>query len=151
MSADDLASLRAYWSFYEQHASAIYDRVRRVADALPERDRVSRALALAEPPEQDRRNRLLRDAILENRWDAYLEDLRRRGERFATAGVPHRVWLDLLATLREAVGRELAEYVDRDGARRPVADLARKGMTRLFDLMTETLTEAYVAVKVRMS
>jgi two-component system cell cycle sensor histidine kinase/response regulator CckA len=146
LDSDDHAALQEYWRFYEPHSASISRDVRRIAAALPEWKAILTSQSSEQLLEEDQRTLgLQRDAIVEDRWEPYLESLRATGTRYAEAGVSYSAWFDLYAVFRDAIRRQVFERADV-----PRPTTAEHGMHRLLDITVQQIGEAYLAEKERV-
>lgn len=141
----DAEALRAYWSVYEPAASAISDEVRDACLEIEDFAEIIRAMPDDVRAQQDARSvALQRAAILEGRWDAYLEDLTAQGVGYAKMGVSFGAWFDVIAAFRDLLRARLTELAKHDLER---AALAAEGMHRLLDVAMATIGQAYLQAK----
>lgn len=140
-------ALRALWSFYEPRCpeimKVVYTSVLRHGEWRAVYGEVS---TFAET--QREVLGLLRQAILGDRWEPYLEYLRGRGRAFATQGISHASWLELVGVYRDALRGEAERFVDTSPeANRLVARQIHRGISFLLDAIRRTLAEAYISTK----
>ena len=102
LSSDERDALQEYWRFYEPRSQLISKDVRRRAADLPEWMPILASASSETSAEEERRtHQLQRNAIVEDRWEPYLEDLRMQGIHYAQAGVSYSAWFDLIRVFRD--------------------------------------------------
>lgn len=143
--AHDRESLRAYWAFYDGVSEAISEELRVACLEMPAFAEIVRAMSPEQHRQQDARSKALqREALMEDRWGPYLEELSVQGAVYAKMGVGFAAWFDVLALFRELVRRRLLEVARVDAAR---ATLIADGMNRLLDVAMASIGAAYLATK----
>ena len=150
LSAEDKASMREFWRFYEPRRASIAAEIQAAADRLPESSSVLSALAPASPHHDEESYDLLRRAVLDDEWEPCLASLQALAERYAAAGIRHSAWFDLLRTCRGVVRGQLRALLEQE----PRCDFASalvisQGMNQLLDVAAERIAEAYLAANQR--
>ncbi|MBA3463587.1 MAG: EAL domain-containing protein [Deltaproteobacteria bacterium] len=143
LNPEDREALQEYWRFYEPRSAVISKDVRRRAADLPEWKPILETLSSDQIDERERRSQQLqRNAIVEDRWDPYLEDLRAQGIQYAEAGVSYSGWFDLIRLFRDSTRQLMATE-----RHLPKATTAEHGMYRMLDIAVQSIGEAYLATK----
>ena len=93
---------------------------------------------------------LQRQAVFHGAWDPYLASMRRRGARYARAGLSYSVWFELVRVYRDAIGSLLNAFLQEDppGRLAQVLTMSR-GMNALANLTTEQIAAGYLDEKQR--
>ncbi|MGE5186615.1 MAG: STAS domain-containing protein [Acidobacteriota bacterium] len=143
LTGADKEALLAYWRFYEPIAAQISSELRESLRELPEWSALMRAMTPAQIADNDRKSLALqRQAIVDNNWAPYLQELSTQGAQYARMGISFLAWYDIIAIYREAIRRRIVANLGDS----PVAQIA-DGMTRFIDIAMGHLGEAYLATK----
>src|SRR5207248_1406537 len=89
-------------------------------------------------------------AILEDRWEPYLEVLHAQGEHYALAGTSYGAWLELLGDYRDLMRDDLRGFLQEDPRNSAAMFEIARGMNRFVDLITAQIGDAYLAAKQRV-
>jgi anti-anti-sigma regulatory factor len=144
-TADELAALRAYWTFYEANHAVIQADVLAMIEKLPSWGPLMRSLNPDQRSEQEKRSFAnQRAALLEGNWQPYLLQLQNEGGQYAKSGVKFAAWFELIAAFRGAVRHRLLELAREDLKR---ATLVGDGMNAMLDFAMAALGEAYLDTK----
>jgi rsbT co-antagonist protein RsbR len=146
LDAKSREALREFWKFYEPIASEISAELRERSLQLPAFAPIIRATPQAMADAQSRKSMdLQRAAILDDRWQAYLDDLTEQGMGFAKMGIDFPAWFQLLGQYRDTLRRRIvAAHGPHDlGRAQQIAD----GMNLLLDIAMGSLGEAYLLAK----
>ena len=145
-SPEEQAAFREYWEFYTSRRPAISAYGKEELKKVPE----LAALIASIPPEQMEKqeaqsHEMQRAALMDGRWDAWLERQRAQGATYAQAGLSFGAWFQVLRLFREGVRREL-QPSNLDAAK-----LLRisHAMDRYVDMGMEIIGVAYLDTKER--
>jgi rsbT co-antagonist protein RsbR len=141
----DAAALRLFWTAYEEHYDEIHERIMSFAKQHPLWGEVVAAMDLRVQQQRDARSRqLMREAIVEGKWDPYMQDLVEQGRAYARQGISFSGWFQLASVFRTCVRPCLFDTF-RDSEAKLLQ--AMTGMNDLLDLAMSTIGETYLAEK----
>jgi rsbT co-antagonist protein RsbR len=141
---EELAAMREFWALYEPHALGVDEQLRKACEDIAEFAPIMRAMTVEQMAEQNQRSRALQGgAILEGKWEPYLNDLRAQGKHYARTGISFSAWFEVVSAFRQVVQSRMA--APRENA--PRVAMATMGMNRLLDLAMAEIGEAYVETK----
>jgi rsbT co-antagonist protein RsbR len=145
---DDQESLELFWSVYDAAYDEINDELMAGLRHHPEFGALLQALSAEQMQEQQSRSReLMRRAIVDGEWDAYLDDLRTEGVGYARAGISFSSWFGLLADFRAPLWRRVFEAHSGDDDQLMRVTLSADRVT---DIAMATIGEAYLHEKQRV-
>ena len=145
LTGDEARAVRAFYEVIEQAR----ERTDRDADETASRVPALAALRDSIDPSEFQKQRaesrrLQREAIVEQRWDGYLENLATMGAGFAAMGVPFRDWFTLSNSYRSGIYEKILPL----GSEAAVTVLA--GMDCFHGISMATLATAYLDAKQRL-
>src|SRR4051794_30150799 len=102
---DDRQAFRLYWELMEATRDALNDKLMAAVRKIPAfADLMSSFTPEQMAASQKHTTELQRQALLENKWDAYLKNSREEGTRYARMGIEFSSWFELLRLYRTAIG-----------------------------------------------
>jgi len=102
LTPDERDGLQDYWRVYEAHREEVTAQLMKMASHHPELRRfLLNADSRPSAEEQARSHELQRNAILQNDWEPYLENLQRQGMGYAQAGLSFHAWFEIVAAFRK--------------------------------------------------
>jgi rsbT co-antagonist protein RsbR len=145
IGAQELAALRDYWAVYEPAAAEMDAELRVAVQDIPEFVPIMRSMS----PEMSARQQeaslaMQRQAILNNDWAGYVENLTSQGIGYAQMGISFSVWFRVIAAFRTAMVPRIAAVAREDLER---ANSVTAGMNCLLDLAMGTIGDAYLLAK----
>ncbi len=144
-TTEDIPALRSYNLFMEKNYSQISKEIRVALEKEPEFDFIQNSLSIEENDQQVIFNRKLEsDAILKNKWRAYVDFLEEQGIGFARAGVQFSDWYKLTSLYRDLTTSMLVSAYDSDSR---TVTLVMDGLHKILDLGIRVITESYFAEK----
>ena len=142
LTPDEVRAVRAFHEVLEQvrersdrDASAAASRLPGLAAALEKRS------PIVVQAERVSRHRLEREAVVEQRWEGYLDCLTTLGATYGAMDVPFRDWLAIANSLRPSVYEKILP---------PGSEEARtvlEGMDRYFEISVSAIGTAYLEAK----
>ena len=141
-------AMNDFWAVYDAHYDTIMAESLTEAAAHPEFGPILRAMPAAQMEEQNRRSRaLMRDALLDAKWEPYLADLRSQGAGYAKIGVSFQGWFDLLGAIRTPMARHLIAAYRQDPER---LASATDGLNKLIDIAMAVVGDEYLRMKEKL-
>ncbi|HUQ04485.1 MAG TPA: EAL domain-containing protein [Kofleriaceae bacterium] len=147
LSTPEKLAMRAFWQFFETRRPIIVEELgRALADGAPE---IQAELARTVKVENAQRQYALqRAAVLEDRWEPYLEEMRALGATYANAGVGYSAWMWRTANFRDAVRRQVLVLAEEHHDVKLLdAKLLVDGLLHLVDVTLESLLSGFIAAK----
>jgi signal transduction histidine kinase len=89
-------------------------------------------------------NRLLHEAIFENKWDAYVSSLRTQGRQYVHIGLDYKAWYEIVAVVRKYYAPMLAKMSIKEPEK---ANSIRNGTNILFDYIMCVIGESFIQEK----
>jgi anti-anti-sigma factor len=144
-TAEERASLREYWSFYETNFEPIQRDVLAQIEKLPTWGPLMKAMNPAHREEQQKRSMAhQRKALVEDDWKPYLAQLQVEGGQYAKNGVKFSTWFELISVFRSVVRYRMLELARNDLSR---ATKVGDGLNTMLDFVMASLGEAYLETK----
>lgn len=142
---DEKQGLQDYWNLYEKHREEINARLLEMASQHPEFSFILQNTAAQPTPEEQARNReIQKNAIFQNDWEPYLNNLQRQGMGYAQTGLSFHAWFEIVAAFR----KYLTPYLLHAFGEEPERLLyAIHGMDSLLDITMSGIGEAYLEMK----
>ena len=141
------SGMRDFWNAYETNYDAVYADLLEAVKELPDIASVVRAMTPEQLAEQDRISRkLMRDAVLEGKWEPLLENQRTQGEFYAAMNVGFREWFELISSFQRLLVPQMVTDLGKEPERLSNALL---GMSRYLDIAMGIISEAYLESKER--
>jgi len=142
---DDRQAFRLYWELMESSRDALNDKLMVAIRKIPEFAELMKSLTPdVMAAQQKQSNELQRQALLENKWDAYLKSSREEGARYARMGIEFSAWFELLRVYRTAITPYLISHFKGDPDK---ITKAMQGADRFIDIAMATIGEAYLGAK----
>lgn len=142
--AEQLA-MKEYWEIYKAHKDEVSKEILAVVGEVPVWAALLKSMTPQQMAEQDKKStELQRLALVEGKWQPYVDDLRVQGITYARAGISFSAWLPVFTSFRDAMRPRFLAMAQKDPKR---IERAMDGMDRLLDIAVGLLGEAYVAAK----
>src|SRR6266511_1235431 len=145
LTPDEKEGLQDYWRIYEAHREEITARLMEMASQHPEFSYIMQNAASQPSTEQQTRSQeLQRNAIFQDDWRPYLENLQLQGMGYAKTGLSFQAWFELIGALRKYTLPHLLESCGESPKR---LLLAMSGMDVLIDIAMSVIGDAYLETK----
>ncbi len=143
-AAHDRSSLLDFWGVYDAHYESVQSAAMGVALEHPEFGPLVRAMSVEQREEEDRRSRaLLRDAIVDGKWERYAADTRSQGTAYAKLGVTFGGWYEVVTVFQRMLVPALVNAFAAEPARLSRAITA---MLSFIDYAMTLIAEQYFRV-----
>jgi PAS domain S-box-containing protein len=142
---EERQGLQDYWTLYEKHREEINAQLVEMATHHPEFKFIMQNASAQPTPEEQARNReIQRNAIFQDDWEPYLENLQRQGMNYARAGLSFHAWFEIVDAFR----KYLTPYLLHAFGEEPERLLsAINGMDNLLDTTMSVIGDAYLETK----
>jgi|SRR5579872_1155089 len=134
-----------FWAVYDEQYDAVQEAAMVVAVEHPEFGPLIRAMPAEVMAEENRKSReLLRAAIVDGQWEAYVVNTRAQGSRYAKLGVTFGGWYEVVRIFQQVLVPALLERCADDRARAAGAVTA---MMSFLDHAMTLIAEQYLRTK----
>ena len=142
---EEKQGLRDYWNLYEKHQDHINAQLAEMATHHPEfRFILQNAAAQPTPEEQARNREIQKNAIFQDEWEPYLQNLQRQGMIYAQAGLSFHAWFEIVDAFR----KYMTPYLLHAFGEEPERLLAAiNGMDSMLDTTMSVIGDAYLETK----
>src|SRR4030095_10751132 len=145
LTPEEKQGLQDYWNLYEKHREEINAQLVEMAIHHPEFKFILQNTAAQPTPEEQARNReIQKNAIFQDDWEPYLQNLQRQGMGYAHAGLSFHAWFEIVGAFR----KYMTPYLLHAFGEEPERLLsAINGMDNLLDTTMSVIGEAYLETK----
>jgi rsbT co-antagonist protein RsbR len=144
-TAADQTALLDLWTVYDAHYDEITEEAEQGLGEDPEFGPLIRSMSREVMEEQGRHARqLLRGAMRDGEWEAYLADLREQGANYARMGLSFVSWYRAIGVIRPSILRRLRTAYGGDPER---LFGTLKAMGQWFDIVMSTIGDTYLSTK----
>jgi anti-anti-sigma regulatory factor len=145
LTAADRQAFKLFWEIYDSHYDQISEASRREIADHPEFGPLLKGMSAEHLAEQGRHSRqMLRRALLDNEWQAYLEELQTQGAAYAHGAISFASWFEVLSLWRAHLIPLLFEAYAKTPAK---LRSALNGMNRFLEIAMAGIGEAYLQTK----
>ncbi|HEX6270918.1 MAG TPA: PAS domain S-box protein [Anaerolineales bacterium] len=145
LTSDEKEGLQNYWNIYEAHREEITAQLMELASQHPEfRHIMQNATSRPSAEQQAASRELQRNAIFDDDWEPYLENLQIQGMGYAKTSLSFHAWFELIRALRKSMMPHLLESCG-DSSKRLLS--AINGMDILIDIAMGVIGDAYLETK----
>ncbi len=138
-------ALLDFWAVYDERYEAVQEAAMAVAVEHPEFGPLIRAMPAEQMAEENRKSRdLLRAAIVDGQWEAYVANTRAQGSQYAKLGVTFSGWYEVVRIFQQVLVPALLEVYADDRARAAGAITA---MMSFLDHAMTLIAEQYLRAK----
>src|SRR5690349_20747030 len=144
-TAEEKQGLQDYWNLYEKHRAEINAQLIEMAAHHPEfKFILQNAAAQPTPEEQARNQEIQRNAIFQNDWEPYLNNLQRQGMGYAQTGLSFQAWFELVCSFRNFMTPYLLHAFGEEPERLLAAI---HGLDTFVDIALSGIGDAYLETK----
>jgi PAS domain S-box-containing protein len=145
LTPDEKEGLQDYWRIYEAHREEVTSQLLEMANQHPEFKYILQNTASQPSIEQQARGReLQRNAIFQDNWGPYLDNLQLQGMGYAKAGLSFHAWFELVRALRKYM---MPHLLNSYGQSPEHLLSAITGMDTLIDIALSAIGDAYLETK----
>src|SRR5687768_3514469 len=145
LTPDEKEGLKDYWRIYEAHREEVTEQLIQMANQHPEFKYIMQNTDLQpSDEEQSRSHDLQRNAVLQNDWEPYLNNLQRQGMGYAQAGLSFHAWFEIVAAFRKFM---MPHLLNSYGQSPEHLLSAISGMDTLIDIAMGIIGDSYLETK----
>lgn len=118
LTEEDFEGLKQFWIEYELDYDAVHAELQEYAVSMPGIGELMAKIPRAEQESNQRHSRhLMREALVEGRWENYVQNARTQGAVYAQMGLEFAVWFDLTSAFQRLLMPRVAARHAADSAR----------------------------------
>jgi len=145
LTPDEKEGLKDYWRIYEAHREEVTGQLIQMASQHPEFKYIMQNTDSQSSAEEQSRSRdLQRNAVLQNDWEPYLNNLQRQGMGYAQAGLSFHGWFEIVAAFRKYM---MPHFLNSYGQSPEHLLSAMIGMDTLIDIVLSNIGASYLETK----
>ncbi|MEO5969320.1 MAG: STAS domain-containing protein [Bdellovibrionia bacterium] len=144
-TSEEIEAYRIFWVPYEAHYDEIQLDVLAEAKKIPQFEKLISSIPPQMMVEQNKINKaLMRGAILDGKWDDFINHQRSEGVKYAKMGLAFPLWFELLTSFRRSLNKHIIIDYKNNSTN---LNLALEGMNRFVDVSMAIIGDAYLNTK----